>query len=297
MENRALGRGLSALIPEKANMGVPASGAPEKRTEDVAFLKVTKIRDNAQQPRTHYDSMKLEELKASIKDKGVLQPILVRPLSPDGEGYEVIAGERRLRAARALGLEEVPVIIKNVSMEEAFVIALVENIQREELNAIEEAQAYLRLTKEYKFSREDVAKAVSKDASTVSNAMRLLSLPEYIQDAVVDRKISMGHARALLAVENETRQKQLFEKIVAKGLSVRELEALIKSEGHTLLRHAKREKPKNADIASIEEDLQRIVGTKVRIQAQKKRGKIVIEYYSFDDLERILGILKVSKTS
>jgi ParB family chromosome partitioning protein len=291
MENRALGRGLSALIPEKAN--VAPSTPAEKRTEDVAFLKIAKIRDNAQQPRTHYDSMKLDELKASIKDNGVLQPILVRPLSgPDGESYEVIAGERRLRAARALGLEEVPVIIKNVSHSEAFVIALVENIQREELNAIEEAQAYARLTKEYKFSREDVAKAVSKDPSTVSNVMRLLSLPEYIQDAVVDGKISMGHARALLAVENETRQQQLFEKVVAKGLSVRELEALIKSEGHTLLRHAKREKPKNADIASIEEDLQRIVGTKVRIQSQKKRGKIIIEYYSFDDLERIIGIFK-----
>ena len=291
MENRALGRGLSALIPEKAN--VAPSTPAEKRTEDVAFLKIAKIRDNAQQPRTHYDTMKLDELKASIKDRGVLQPILVRPLSgPDGESYEVIAGERRLRAARALGLEEVPVIIKNVSLSEAFVIALVENIQREELNAIEEAQAYARLTKEYKFSREDVAKAVSKDPSTVSNVMRLLSLPEYIQDAVVDGKISMGHARALLAVENETRQQQLFEKVVAKGLSVRELEALIKSEGHTLLRHAKREKPKNADIASIEDDLQRIVGTKVRIQSQKKRGKIVIEYYSFDDLERIIGIFK-----
>lgn len=288
MENRALGRGLSALIPEKANVAQSAQSS-EKRVDDVAFLKITKIRDNAQQPRTHYDSMKLDELKASIKDKGVLQPILVRP---DGEGYEVIAGERRLRAARALGLEEVPAIIKNVSMQEAFVIALVENIQREELNAIEEAQAYARLTKEYKFSREDVAKAVSKDPSTVSNTMRLLSLPEYIQDAVVDGKISMGHARSLLAVENEARQQQLFEKVIAKGLSVRELEALIKSEGHTLLRHAKREKPKNADISSIEEDLQRIVGTKVRIQAQKKRGKIIIEYYSFDDLERIMGIMK-----
>lgn len=284
MENRALGRGLSALIPEKVNV----STSQETRTSDVAFLKVAKIRDNAQQPRTHYDSMKLDELKASIKDKGVLQPILVRP---DGEGYEVIAGERRLRAARALGMDEVPVIIKNVSLQEAFVIALVENIQREELNAIEEAQAYARLTKEYQFSREEVAKAVAKDPSTVSNAMRLLSLPDYIQDAVIDEKVSMGHARALLAVENEVRQRQLFEKVIAKSLSVRELEALIKSEGHTLLRHAKREKPRSADIASIEEDLQRVVGTKVRIQSQKKRGKIVIEYYSFDDLERILGII------
>lgn len=283
MESRALGRGLSALIPEKADLG------QEKRGEEVAFLKTSKIKNNAQQPRSHYDTLKLEELKSSIKDKGFLQPILVRA---DGDEYEVIAGERRLRAARALGLEEVPAIIKNVSLQESFVLSLVENIQREELNAIEEAQAFLRLTQEYKFSREDVAKAVAKDPSTVSNSMRLLALPEYIQEAVIDEKISMGHARSLLAVENELRQKQLFEKTVSKGLSVRELEALIKSEGHTLLRHAKREKLRNPDIASIEEELQRIVGSKVRIQSQKKRGKVIIEYYSLDDLERILGLLR-----
>ncbi len=283
MESRALGRGLSALIPEKIDL------TQEKRGEEVAFLKTSKIKNNAQQPRTHYDTLKLEELKSSIKDKGFLQPILVRA---DGDEYEVIAGERRLRAARALGLEEVPAIIKNVSLQESFVLSLVENIQREELNAIEEAHAFLRLTEEYKFSRDEVAKAVAKDPSTVSNSMRLLALPEYIQEAVMDEKISMGHARALLAVENDVRQKQLFDKILSKGLSVRELESLIKAEGHSLLRHAKREKPRNPDIASVEEELQRIVGSKVRIQSQKKRGKVIIEYYSFDDLERILGLLR-----
>lgn len=283
MESRALGRGLSALIPERVNL------EHVSRSEDVAFLKTEKIKNNAQQPRTHYDTLKLEELKRSIKDKGFLQPILVRV---DGDGYEVIAGERRLRAARALGLEQVPAIIKNVSLKESFVLSLVENIQREELNAIEEAQAFLRLSEEYKFSRDEIAKAVSKDPSTVSNALRLLALPEYIQEAVMDEKISMGHARALLAVSDAARQKYLFEKILHKSLSVRELESLIKSEGHTLLRHAKREKHKNTDISSIEEELQRVVGSKVRIQSQKKRGKIIIEYYSFDDLERILGLLR-----
>lgn len=283
MESRALGRGLSALIPEKFEL------TQDKRSEEVAILKTAKIKNNTQQPRTHYDTLKLEELKSSIKDKGFLQPILVRG---NGDEYEVIAGERRLRAARALGLEEVPAIIKNVSLQESFVLSLVENIQREELNAIEEAQAFLRLTQEYKFSRDDVAKAVAKDPSTVSNSLRLLALPEYIQEAVMDEKISMGHARSLLAVENEVRQKQLFEKIIAKALSVRELESIIKSEGHTLLRRAKREKAKNADIVSIEEELQRFIGSKVRIQAQKKRGKIIIEYYSPDDLDRILGLLR-----
>jgi len=283
MESRALGRGLSALIPEKVDLNQGHGN------ETVGFLKTAAIKDNSQQPRTHYDDLKLEELKRSIKDQGVLQPILVRP---QGDGYEVIAGERRLRAARALGLESVPAIIKHVSVEEAFVIALVENIQREELNAIEEAQAFRRLIDEYKLSQEDVARAVAKDSSTISNTMRLLNLPAYLQDAVVEQTISMGHARALLAVEDSVRQKQLFEKIVAKGLSVRELEALIKSEGHTLLRRAKREKPRSADLASIEEELQRVVGSKVRIQSQKKRGKIIIEYYSPDDLERILGLFR-----
>lgn len=283
MEGRALGRGLSALIPEKVNID-QASGK-----EAVSYLKVASIKENSQQPRSHYDTMKLDELKKSIQDKGLLQPILVREFVG---GYEVIAGERRLRAARALGLEEVPAIIKNVSQNEAFVIALVENIQREELNAIEEAQAFRRLISEYKYSQEDVAKAVAKDFSTVSNIIRLLNLPEYIQDAVADSMITMGHARALLAVTDSVRQKQLFDNIVNNSLSVRETEAVIKSEGHTLRRSAKREKPRSADIAAIEEDLQRVVGTKVRIQAQKKRGKIIIEYYSFDDLDRIIGLIK-----
>lgn len=283
MESRALGRGLSALIPDKADLN------QLQGNETIGFLKTAKIKENAQQPRSHYDELKLEELKQSIKAKGVLQPILVRQV---GEGYEVIAGERRLRAARSLGFEEVPAIVKNVSSEEAFVLALVENIQREELNAIEEAQAFHRLAEEYKLSHAAIAQAVAKDSSTISNAIRLLSLPVYIQDAVIDEKISMGHARALLSVSDSIRQKQLFEKVVAKSLSVRELESLIKSEGHTLLRRAKREKPRSADLASVEEELQRIVGSKVRILSQKKRGKIVIEYYSFDDLERILGLFR-----
>lgn len=283
MESRALGKGLSALISERPEI------SKDKSNEVVAILKTSSIKNNTQQPRTHYDTMKLEELKTSIKEKGFLQPILVRQ---EGEGYEVIAGERRLRAARALGLEDVPAIVRNVSREESFVLSLVENIQREELNAIEEAQAFLRLTEEYKLSREAVAKAVSKDASTVSNALRLLALPEYIQESVIDEKISMGHARALLAVENEMRQRYFFEKILAKNLSVREIEAMIKAEGHTLLRKARREKPRSADIAAVEEEIQRLLGSKVRIQSQKKRGKIVIEYYSLDDLERILGILR-----
>lgn len=287
MESRALGRGLAALIPDRKDLDQGDS------KDSVVFLKTDVIRDNSQQPRTKYDESKMAELRASIKEKGLLQPILVRPFS---EGYEVIAGERRLRAARDLGFQEVPSIVKSVSQQEAFIIALVENIQREELNAIEEALAFKRLISEFHLSFEDVAKAVAKDASTVSNLVRLLNLPQKIQDAVVDGVVSMGHARALLAVIDSQRQKYLFEKTIEKGLSVRELEAMIKSEGHTLLRRPRAvSKERNHEVAMIEDELQRILGSKVRLQPHKKRGKIIIEYYSPDDLDRVLHLLRREK--
>ena len=283
MESRALGRGLSALIPEKVEAG-PSSG------DKISYLTIEKIRDNSQQPRTNYDQAKLDELQSSIKEKGFLQPILVRAV--DGE-YEVIAGERRLRAARALGLAEIPVIIKDVSQAEAFVIALVENIQRQELNAIEEAFAFRRLIDEFRLTYNQIAQSVGKEPSTINNTVRLLKLPKEIQDGVVSGAVSMGHARALLAVEAPVRQKHLFLKVIEKGLSVRQIEAQIKSEGHTLLRIPRRvSASRSQDLASLEEELQRLLGSKVRIQAKKKRGKIIIEYYSQDDFERILQIIR-----
>jgi ParB family chromosome partitioning protein len=280
MENRALGKGLSALIPDKVQT---------KKGEAVAYLKTDQIQYNSYQPRTHYDDGKLDDLKSSIKEKGVLQPILVR--SKEGH-YEVVAGERRLRAARAIGMDEVPVIIKEVSDQEALVLALVENIQREELNPIEEAQAFKRLIEEFQYTQDKVAEAVGKDRSTISNLLRLLKLPDEIQKSVYDGQLSVGHARALLSLELADEQRRLFELVIKKGLSVRELEDLVKPCSQTASRTQKAKKPDDHETAAVEHDLRRVLGTKVTLHHNRKKGKIVIEYYSLDDLDRILEIIR-----
>ena len=241
------------------------------------------------QPRTNYDDEKLTELISSIKEKGVLQPILVRP---HGAGFEVIAGERRLRAVKALKIEYVPVIVKEATDQEALVLALVENIQRQELNAIEEAQAFQRLIKEFNFTQDYVAQSVGKNRSSISNIVRLLKLPAEIQKSVFDGILSEGHARALLGVENAQEQKKIFEQTIARQLSVRELENLVKYGVKGGQRGKKKPSSIDTHLIVIEEDLQKSLGTKVRIMAQKKRGKIIIEYYSPEDLERITGIIK-----
>ena len=280
MEHRALGKGLSALIPDQLKAG---------QTDKVTHVKTDLIRGNSQQPRTHYADDKLEELKASIREKGILQPILIRER---GDGYEVIAGERRLKAARALKLDEIPVIIKNVSDQEALVIALVENIQREELNAVEEAEAYRKLIEQFQYTHEEVAKAVSKDRSTITNFLRLLKLPDAIQKSVSKGDLSMGHARALLGAESLSEQMRLFSLIVKKGLSVREIENLIRSASEGGTNRTKIKSPKDSGVSSAQEDLQKFLGTKVTIAHSKKRGKIIIEYYSLDDFDRVVQLIK-----
>ena len=283
MEKRAaLGKGLSALIPEYVDEN--AESSVEKK---VSSVKTKNIQYNTFQPRLHYEPEALEELKASIREKGILQPILVRPSE---NGYEVIAGERRLRAAQSLGLEEVPVVIKDVTNEEALVLALIENIQREELNAIEEAKAFKRLVDEFGLTQEQVADSVGKERSTVTNILRLLKLPENIQDAVGKNLISMGHARSLLSIEDEHKQYQVFLQILEKGISVRQAEEITRQSSPEKKKQAK--KDKDHEIKALEEELRSLLGTKVSIEAKKKRGKLVIEYYSFDDLDRILEILR-----
>ncbi|MBN1869821.1 MAG: ParB/RepB/Spo0J family partition protein [Candidatus Omnitrophica bacterium] len=282
MEGKALGKGLSALIPERKS-GVPVKG------ETVAYLKTSLIHDNNLQPRTNYNDEKMNDLIASIKEKGVLQPILVRE---KGENYEVVAGERRLKAARALNFEEVPAIIKNVSDQEAFVIALVENIQREELNPIEEAEAYRKLIEDFSYTQEEVAQSVGKDRSTVSNFLRVLKLPAEIRKSVYDGELSLGHARALLGIEMPTERDRLFALTVKKGLSVRELENLVQAKSKGGTRRVSKQASRDHEVIALEEDLQRTLGTKVRIIPQKKRGKIIIEYYSLDDLDRIIQLIK-----
>lgn len=281
MDNKVLGKGLSALIPEKSE---------NIADNNVTQIKTSLIKDNRLQPRTYYDEEKLSELVASIKEKGVLQPILIRKV---GAEYEVIAGERRLKAARILNLEFVPVVIKAATDREALVLALVENIQREDLNAIEEAQSFKKLIEDFNFNQEDVAKAVGKDRSTVSNLMRLLKLPDEIQKSIFTGQITTGHARALLSVEDRQAQKKIFDEVVAKDLSVREIERLVKNPSEkTDVIEVKGYLKNKAELSSLEEDLQRTLGTKVRVLGTGKKGKIIIEYYSLEEFDRIIGVIK-----
>jgi ParB family chromosome partitioning protein len=288
MEHRALGKGLSALISEKSDLSFKTEGSGN----NVALLKTDKIRDNSFQPRVNYDEDKLDELIASIKEKGILQPILVRE-TPDGQGYEVIAGERRLRAARALNLAEIPAVVRQVSNQEALVLALIENIQREELNPIEEGLAFRRLIEEFNLTQDQVAQSVGKERSTITNTLRLLKLPAEIQQSVSVGKLSMGHARALLSLEDFQEQIKFFNIAIQKQLSVREIEELVRAQvRETVTERISKAPTKDRDLTVLEDDLKQIFGTKVEVIAKKKRGKIVIEYYNLDDLDRILKIIK-----
>ena len=279
MENRALGKGLSALIPERQ----------KDAAENAAHVKTSRIKDNSLQPRADFDRAQLDSLIASIKEKGVLQPILVRRR---GDGFEVIAGERRLRAARELHMEEVPVVIRDVDDKEALVLALVENIQREELNPIEEAHAFKRLIEEFNFTQDDIAQSVSKDRSTIGNIVRLLKLPAEIQKSVADGLLTFGHARALLGIENQSALMHAYLEIIKKDLSVRELEGIIKRTNKHVPKRRTGSAGENPYIIDIQEDMQRLLGTKVRIKSRKKRGMIEIEFYSPADLERIWDMMK-----
>lgn len=281
MQKKALGKGLSALIPERDT-------EKEPKEEGISHVRIERIRPNPYQPRENFDKKKLEELVLSIKEKGVLQPVIVRQ---QGDGYELIVGERRLRAAKALGMTEVPVIVREVSDVDTLELSLIENIQREELNPIEEAKAFQRLTDEFGYTQEDIAKAVAKDRATISNTVRLLGLPKRVQEMVVAGELTMGHARALLALSGEHTIMKFANRIIRSGLSVREAENIV-SKKRTAVLEAEIPKARDHKIMFFEEELQRVLGTKVKIQEGKKRGNIQIEYYSLDDLERIYNLIK-----
>src|SRR3989338_5956406 len=265
METRALGKGLSALIPDKVS----------KQGGEVTFLKTELVQDNPFQPRTHYDENKLAELKASIKEKGILVPVLVR--LKDGK-YQVVAGERRLKAARSLSVQEIPAIVREVSDQEALVLALIENIQREELNPIEEAEAYKKLIEEFRYTQDMVAESVGKDRSTVTNLLRLLKLPAEIQQSVYDGGLSVGHARAPLGVESLGEQKKFFDLVIKKGLSVRELEEIVRSGAKDSARRAKPQKTRDRELAALEEQLQNALGTKVS-RSEKHTSQLQLQFH------------------
>ena len=280
MDNKALGKGLSALISERAQVN---------KGDSVAYVKTALISNSKHQPRVNYDDEKLADLKASIQEKGVLQPILIRE---QGDQFEVVAGERRLRAAKALNMEEIPAIVKTVSDQEALVIALVENIQREELNPVEEAESYKKLIEEFKYTQDSVAQSVGKNRSTISNILRLLKLPNNIQAGLRAGHISMGHARALLGTEVLALQTKIFEDIIKNGLSVRNAEQMVKDGNKGKSKSQSKQQEKGHEIIALEEKLRKSFGTKVSITSKKNRGKIVIEYYSLDDLDRIIGLVQ-----
>ncbi|MFA5092412.1 MAG: ParB/RepB/Spo0J family partition protein [Candidatus Omnitrophota bacterium] len=285
MERRALGKGLSALIPEKAvDVNV--------HKEEIVYVQFGQIKPNPFQPREDFDQANIEELAQSIKEKGVIQPLLVRRR---GDNYELIAGERRLRASNLLGLKEIPVIVREVSDQDSLELALIENIQREELNAIEEAHAYQHLIDKFHVSQEKISEALGKSRVTITNTLRLLKLPHEIQVEMKKGRISFAHGRALLEIDDANHQRRLTQDIITKGLSVRELENLIKSNRPKSIKRNIGQGQRDPLVAILEEQMQHALATKVRISKRKKRGHINIEFYSPEDLQRIVNVIKGGK--
>lgn len=268
----ALGKGLNALIPEKG--------------EDILYLDIDRIMPGKQQPRKFFNESSLKELSVSIKEKGVLQPIIVSR-SDDGS-FTLVAGERRWRAAILAGLKKIPALIKNVASKDSLEIALIENIQREDLNPVETAEAFNRLIKDFNLTQEELSTRVGKERATIANYLRLLKLPDDVKTMLYNGSLTMGHARAILSIEGKTSQIEAARKILAKALSVREAELLSKK----VSKPSRRRREKDPQIASLEEKIIKHLGTKVRIAHKgKKGGKIEIEYYSLDELDRLLEIL------
>ena len=302
-----LGRGLDALFPEKTVQSKPKTVKTVKEEKKVAvdtkkssqqetsngerMMKISMIEPNREQPRKKFDEDALQELSESIKQYGILQPLLV---SDKKDYYEIVAGERRWRAAKMAGLKEVPVVVKEFSTQEIVEISLIENIQREDLNPVEEAMAYKRLIDEFHLKQDEIAERVSKSRTAVTNSMRLLKLDSRVQQMMVDEMISAGHARAILAISDPEQQYNAAMKVFDENLSVRETEKLVKS----ILTPTKK-KPvvsnptEDAIYESLEEKMKGITGTRVFIHRKKNnKGKIEIEYYSRDDLDRIIDLFE-----
>lgn len=279
---RGLGKGLAALLPSKSAL---ASG------KTIINISPYEIKPNPRQPRSTFKENTIRELAASIKEHGVVQPLVVRLIDSK---YELVAGERRLRAAKVAELDKVPVVIKNISNEKSLEISIIENIQRENLNTMDEAEAYLLLMKEFELTQEEVANKVSKSRSAVANILRLIELPKEVKNSLRSGEITTGHARAILAAGDINKQLQLWKEIMKKDLNVRNAEGLatatkvkskkakVKSEGQKL----------NALMSDVREKLSSFFGTKVNVHGTEQKGKVEIIYYSEDDLERILEIIK-----
>jgi ParB family chromosome partitioning protein len=289
---KALGKGIEALIPKLSRVA----------QMEIVSIDVNKIKSNKYQSRIQFDKEKLKELASSIRREGVVQPIIV---SPSGDNYQLVAGERRWWAAKMAKLKEIPAVVRKVTDREMFEISLIENIQREDLNPIEEATAFERLMKEFNLTQQELAEHLGKTRPTVANTLRLINLPGEIKKFISRKLISPGHARALLSIEGEKRRMELAHRILKQKLTVRETEDLVERLKLRRTPSGKRvlEKEKSQEVVELEEELQRILGTKVRIKSigsgrfylgegAKVQGKIEIEYYSLEDLERIIELLR-----
>ncbi len=284
-KKQVLGRGLDALIPD-----VEVS---ELEPGPFFYCDIDSIRPNPYQPRRRISDQELKGLSSSIKEKGIIQPLVVRPVS---DGYELIVGERRWRAARLAGVKQVPVVMKNLSGAELVETALIENIQREDLNPLERADAYYRLIKEFGLTQREVAKRVGQERSTVANFLRLRNLPKPIQADIINNTLSMGHARALLGAETNAQQKEAWRRIVSENLSVRAAEALVRrlKDRRPKASKAKSRTSEDVYMDSLADDLSRYLGTRVRIVRRGDRGRVEIAFYSNEDLERLISRLKTS---
>lgn len=276
MNKKALGKGLGALI-----------SASEEVNHGVIELRINDVEPNLNQPRKFFNDEKLQQLSESIKEHGVVQPIIVKK---EEDRYSIIAGERRWRASRLAGLTTIPAIIKDGSDKQLMEIALIENIQREDLNPVEEAEAYERLLNEHSMTQEELSKVVGKSRPSIANSIRLLSLNENVRSFLVTGELSSGHARTLVAIDNHDLQQSAADEIIKKGMSVRETESYVKR----LLSYPKEKKENEFSIEnkSVEEKIQKYLGTKVKFVPGKNKGKIVIEYFSNDELDRLLEIFE-----
>lgn len=278
MTKKALGKGLKAFLPEEYGI------LKEERFLDIA---INRLKPNPLQPRTKWNPESLEELARSIQETGILQPVIV---VPDEDDYRIIVGERRWRAAQKIGLETIPVLVRNLTVAQQHEAMLIENLQREDLNPIEIAKAYQRMIEDYGYTQEDVAQRVGKDRTSVANTLRLLKLPAEIQELIADGKLSMGHARALISVEDPERQRSMAGRIIRDSLSVREVEKWVRRLQTQSERPPK--PPMDPDLLSFEEELLKFLGTKVVISGDQNKGIVKIFYYTLDDLNRIYEKIK-----
>jgi ParB family chromosome partitioning protein len=289
MAKKVLGKGLNAIISTSPKPADEIETAVNVHTERIVELETEKIKPNPDQPRTHFDDTDIRELAESIKSVGLIQPIIVRKAS---NSYYVVAGERRLRASKSAGIKTIRSIVIEADEEKNLTMALIENIQRADLDPIEEAKAYKVLAGRFKLKQSDIAKRVGKERATVANSLRLLNLPPEIQDGLSEGKISPGHAKLLLSLTGVAKQKKLYREVLEKGHSVRGLEKVLADQESEESRAGEKKKKKDAHIRKMEDRLKSLLGTKVEIKHAGKKGVIEISYYSLDDFDRILELLK-----